>query len=421
MEDPVLKKYHKQGFWIKVIATIAFTLFHIFVTRGDTTALYFTEGINITKLILKDPSNISLLFSPGKDFDSNLLADSFNKGYFKSESNYFVTKLVTIFSFFSFGSYSVINLFFSMISFSGVWRLYKFFYEQYPRLHKQLAIAIIYLPTFAFWSGGILKDPLCTGMLGWFTYSLYRAIIKRESVVKNLLIALIAAYVLALVKSYILASYLPFFLLYIVFAKLKAIKKMASKIILFFSIAIIGVIGIVVVAETAQEFLGALALDKLTESVKTTQENFEGISRIAESSFSLGVEFDGSPLSLMKIAPAAINATLFRPFLWESKKISTLISSLESMAFMLFTLYVMVKAGPFRFFRNIFSDPMIAYCFWFSILFAVFVGATTLNFGTLVRYKIPCLPFYLIALMLILDKRKAKESDTTISVNTALE
>ena len=166
INDPTLKKYHKQGFWIKVIATIAFTLFHIFVTRGDTTTLYYTEGINITKLILKDPANIQLLFSPGQDFDSNLLADSFNKGYFKSESNYFVTILVTVFSFFSFGSYAVINLFFSMISFSGVWRLYKFFYEQYPQLHKQLAIAIIYLPTFVFWSAGILKDPLCTGMLG---------------------------------------------------------------------------------------------------------------------------------------------------------------------------------------------------------------------------------------------------------------
>lgn len=421
MEDPVLKKYHMQGFWIKVLATVAFTLFHVFITRGDTTALYYTEGINITKLIIKDPSNISLLFSPGKDFDSNLLADSFNKGYFKNESNYFVTKLVTLFSFFSFGSYSVINLFFSMISFSGVWRLYKFFYEQYPRLHKQLAIAIIYLPTFVFWSGGVLKDPLCTGMLGWFTYCMYRAIIKKESVIKNIFFALIAAYVLALVKAYILVCYLPFFMLYIVFAKLKTIQRMASRIILLTGIILIGGAGVVMVAETAREFLGDLALDKLSESVKTTQENFEGIASIAESSFSLGVEFDGTPLSLLKIAPAAINATLFRPYLWESKKLSTLLSSIESLAFMLFTLYVLLRAGPFRFFKNIFSDPMIAYCFWFSILFAVFVGATTLNFGTLVRYKIPCLPFYLIALMLILDKKKIKKSDTAVPADTALK
>ncbi len=410
IKDPILKKYHRQGFWIKVFGTIAFTFFHIFSTRGDTTALYYTEGINITKLILKDASNIKWIFSAGKDFDQNLLADSFNKGYFENESNYFITKLVTIFSFFSFGSYSVINLIFSMISFAGVWRLYRFFYEQYPHLHKQLAIAIIYLPTFVFWSSGILKDPLCTGMLGWFTYSFYKVFIKKEKIIKNSCVVIIAAYILILVKPYILFAYLPFFMLYTVFINLRNMKKMISKIILLVSLVVISAAAVFIVAGKIQVILGNLALDKLSESVKTTQNNFKGIADLAESSFSLGVEFDGTPGSLIRIAPAAIVATLYRPFLWESKKISTLLSSLESLAFMLFTLYVIIRAGIFRFVISIFKDPMVMFCFWYSILFAVFVGATTLNFGTLVRYKIPCIPFYLIALILILYKNKKKKT-----------
>ena len=48
------------------------------------------------------------------------------------------------------------------------------------------------------------------------------------------------------------------------------------------------------------------------------------------------------------------------------------------------------------------TDPLIMYCFLFSIVFALFVGASTLNFGTLVRYKIPSMPFYVITLFLIL-------------------
>ena len=139
IEDPVLKKYHRIGFWIKVGGTVAYIIFSVYISRGDSTYLYYPEGINITHLILKDFTNIKLLFISGKNFDNNLLADSFNKGYFASDSNFFVARLVTVFSFISFGSYSVITLIFSMISFSGVWRLYKFFYEQYPHLHKQLA------------------------------------------------------------------------------------------------------------------------------------------------------------------------------------------------------------------------------------------------------------------------------------------
>jgi hypothetical protein len=61
----------------------------------------------------------------------------------------------------------------------------------------------------------------------------------------------------------------------------------------------------------------------------------------ANSNFSLGVEFDGTLISLVKMAPAAIVATLYRPFIWESHKPSTLLSSLESLAIMLLTLKIL--------------------------------------------------------------------------------
>lgn len=408
MDDPILKKYHKQGFWVKVASAIAFTFFYTVITKGDTTVLYYTEGINITKLILKDIRNIKLLFIQGVDFDQNLLANTFNRGYFKNESNYFVTKLVAIFSFFSFGSYAVINLFFSMISFSGVWRLYKFFYEQYPKLHKQFALVILFLPNFIFWSSGILKDPLCTGMLGWLTYSAYCAFKKRTSVIKNITIAVIAAYVLLIVKAYILAAYIPFFALYLVLSRISIMKSVVVKLLALFTVTVIVSITLFFLSGKIENLLGDYALDKITESVKTSQEGFANIADVAESSFSLGADFDGSPASLIHIAPAAVTASLFRPYIWESKKISTLLSALESLAFIIFTLYVLYKAR-LRFFIYIFKDPVIMYCFWYAILFAMFVGAIALNFGTLVRYKIPCIPFYLAALILILNRVKTKK------------
>ena len=78
---------------------------------------------------------------------------------------------------------------------------------------------------------------------------------------------------------------------------------------------------------------------------------------------------------------------------------------------MMLTLSVFYKAGPRNFIGAILKDPVILYCFLFAILFALFVGATTANFGTLVRYKIPCTPFYIIAMFLIQDRtRKLKNS-----------
>jgi hypothetical protein len=85
---------------------------------------------------------------------------------------------------------------------------------------------------------------------------------------------------------------------------------------------------------------------------------------------------------------------------------------------MLFTIYIVFKTGLIKFFKLVSSDPLIMYCFLFSCVFALFVGASTLNFGSLVRYKIPCMPFYLISLFLIYDKVKQRAADKLV-VQTA--
>jgi hypothetical protein len=306
LKDPILRRYHRNAFWLKVFSAFAFIIFSLFLAKLDSTHLYYPEGMNITRLILKDFSNIRLLFIEGKEFDPDLLADTLNRGYFSSESNFFIARLVSVLSFISFGSYSVITLLFSLISFTGVWRLYRFFYEQYPHLHRQLAIAVLYLPNFVFWSSGILKDPLCTGMLGWFTYGMYRIFIRKESILLYSFVSLVSGYILGLVKAYILVSFLPFLLLFIIITKLRRIQATAIRVILFISILIVGGIGVWLVGARLQSEMEELALSKITESVQSTQQNFMRIADLAESSFSLGVEYDGTAAGLFSIARGLI-------------------------------------------------------------------------------------------------------------------
>ena len=45
----------------------------------------------------------------------------------------------------------------------------------------------------------------------------------------------------------------------------------------------------------------------------------------------------------------------------------------------------------------------------FSIFFAFSVGLTTSNFGALVRYKIPAVPFYLSAMLILYHRNKQKD------------
>lgn len=410
-DDPVLRKYHRQGFWIKVFSCFAYCMFVLWISPGDTTGLYHPEGYNIYKLILNDPSNISLILGSAKDFDQALLLNVDNLGYFNEESNFMVTRIVALLSFITFGKFLAINLFFSMISFTGVWRLYRFFYEQYPEMHKQFAIAILYLPTFVFWSSGILKDPLCTGALGWITYALYGMFYKKKNPLIYIPILIFFSYLLIVLKVYIIVSYVPFFALFLLFKNVTLIKNKFAKVIIIGSVLIGTVIGFLNITNAMQKALGNFASAGVSQSIKIYQNNYEAQAGTATSNFSLNVEFDGSAQSLVRLAPAAVIATLFRPYLWESKKLSTLLSSLESLALMLFTIFVLLKVGPKKFISTIINKPIVLYCLMFSTIFALFVGATTLNFGSLVRYKIPAIPFYVIGLFFILyfnNKLKAK-------------
>ncbi len=422
-DNPLLRKYHLYGFWIKIFASLLFILYYSYLTIGDTTVLYQCEGNNLYHLILKNSSNLKYLFKSGKDFDLSLVANHYNKGYFRDESNFMVIRLDAIFSFISFGSYAVINLFFASLAFSGLWKLYLFFYEQYPKLHKQFAISILYFPSLVFWSSGLLKDSLCIAALGWLTYSLYSLLVKKKSLIRNCIIIFIAGYFLGVLKIYILLAYMPFFILFLL---LKNAQRIQFKFFRYLFVPVI--IALTVYSFTSflssyNSELGGYAVEDLTSSISHLNEVIENRTgrEDAASNFSLGETFDGTFKGLIKIAPVAVATTFFRPFIWEAHKISQLMAAIESLILMFFTGYVLLKGGIFNFFKNILTDPLIMYCFLFAVTFGLFIGASTLNFGTLVRYKIPCLPFYTIALFLIYEKAKERSAKKQLERETEIK
>ncbi|MBL7729907.1 MAG: hypothetical protein JNM88_01925, partial [Chitinophagaceae bacterium] len=108
-----------------------------------------------------------------------------------------------------------------------------------------------------------------------------------------------------------------------------------------------------------------------------------------------------NPVSLVL---GSIGATFFRPFIWEVNTPIALFSAIESMLFLILTLIFFVRRGISTYFNTIFGDPKLLMCFVFSIVFAIAVGASTTNFGALSRYKIPCMPFYFVMLLLVYKK-----------------
>jgi hypothetical protein len=121
----------------------------------------------------------------------------------------------------------------------------------------------------------------------------------------------------------------------------------------------------------------------------------------AGSSFDIG-DFDGNWASILALTPMAWLTGLFRPFIWESGGIFGLLSAMESIfilgLFIASTLYF--KKGEKKD-----TNAFISFFITLSII-AVLIGIASGNFGSLVRYRVPLLPFLIYCSVAFLDKEK---------------
>jgi len=78
-----------------------------------------------------------------------------------------------------------------------------------------------------------------------------------------------------------------------------------------------------------------------------------------------------------------------------------MISAFQSLFFLIYTIYTIYKAKIVNLLAYIGSESFVIFGLVFSIFYAFMAGFTSYNFGALDRYKIPALPFYMIALVII--------------------
>jgi hypothetical protein len=135
------------------------------------------------------------------------------------------------------------------------------------------------------------------------------------------------------------------------------------------------------------------AVKEISEDPGSTYELISDISNI-------------NILTILQLTPAAINVTFFRPYPWEAGKLIQMISALESFLLLLFSIWVIIRVGPLKLIGSIFNDRVLLFMLLFAIIFSVAIGIASGNFGALSRYRIPCIPLFIIPLLIILSRRK---------------
>jgi hypothetical protein len=328
--------------------------------------------------------------------------------WYYAPTEYFVVRVAGFFAIFSFCTYAVIGLMFAGLSFTGIWAMYMTFVRIFPLAYQKLALACFFLPSFFFWGSGLMKDSLCVGALGWVFYGFYYAAIEKKNIIFSAILGGLGAYVLISVKIYILLSILPPALLWIFNENSSRIRSAGLRILVKPIFFVFGLIAAYVGATNLTAGDERYDVDKIGERTKINSTYLT--SQVATgSAYNIGT-FDGSIASMIKVAPQAVIVSLFRPFLFEARNPVMLLSALEATLFLYLTVSLFYKTGVIKSLKLISSQPILTFCFIFSIVLAIGVGTNSGNFGTLVRYKIPIMPFYLCSLYIMQYQAKAARS-----------
>lgn len=402
--NPQTRAYFIPGLLIKFLGAVALGLVFQFYYEGGDTFTFHTHGSRwIWKACMEEPGvGFNIFFSQAGKGYSEFYKYVSHIWMYRDEASWFIIRIAAFFDLFTFGTYSATALFFASFAFSGGWALFTSFYKLFPSYHKAIAIAVLFMPSVIIWGSGILKDSITLGALGWVTYFLLEITTHKRVNIKNIALLFFFSWVIFSIKIYILLCFLVAASAFVVFQYGAFIKNPIIKIMAIPFIAItfsgLGYFVLQKVSEDDQRY----SLDKIAKTAAITAYDIRygwGARHGDNSGYDLGIP-DGSISSFISLAPKGIIVTLFRPWPWEARNILMILSAMESMVISYLTLLALFRSKISRAI-SFTQTPIGIFCLSFSLLFAFAVGVSTANFGTLMRYKIPVIPFYMTYIYLI--------------------
>lgn len=294
---------------------------------------------------------------------------------------------------FSFGNYYTHLLFFLMFAFYGLTFIYKAFHRYLPGKKKLLFYIIFLTPSLLCWSSGILKEAPLFLAIG-ITMNILNKIFNKRTVWMHYLVLALCFLFLFHLKFYVALLLIPAITGYL-FILWKRGPHPIVKIFINYSLY----------------FIAAVVWHSINWNwslftvLKWKRRDFLGLAQLenAKSLIETG-NLEDTPFSFILNIPQGFWNTLSRPYVWEVYSPILLPNAIENVLILVFIVLCIVF-GSVKHFK-----PIGYFFLIFSVSLMTIIGMVTPILGSLVRYKIPALPFLLIFFLLFLDIDKLKKS-----------
>ncbi len=387
-------------FILKVGAGVFLGLLYKYYFNGGDTHVYFRNAEIMYGFASEDLGvYFKMLFAvndPALKAYYDQMLDWDNLDYFYNDSHTIV-RLNALMRIFSFGVYNVHVIFFSFLSLIGLTCLYRCFLHFLPRRRNMLLAGVFLVPSVLCWSSGILKEGLLMFGMGVLFYSNLQMIHAGKKYYA--LPAVIAIMVLMFLKVYVLILLFPG-----IVAWLWSVHSPPRLVVLKFCLTYGALVILLLGARWINPNLNAVSVLywKQVNSVKLA-EAMQSRSSIEPPAI------EPSFLSLVLNAPEALFRTFWQPSFAQVHNPFAIMAAAEN-ALMLLAL---ILTAIFYSRPPPGSLQILLVCVFFTASLYILVGFTTATAGSLVRYKMPALPFLafiLISLSGSSRPRKLKES-----------
>ncbi|MDQ3812313.1 MAG: hypothetical protein M3347_00010 [Armatimonadota bacterium] len=383
---------------VKLLACVAYCVTLVFVYGTGDTMIYHTVGINYADMIRADWFNGTTDYLANRPF---FWIDGYPTVRFFSLSG--------LVHFLLFDSFLASSLVFAWMSFMGQLLLYRTFVARYPdpRLRLWWQIGILFFPSLTFWSAGMLKESVGLWALGCAVWGAHSFLLK--SSFRNLCLTVLGLYGLFLFRYQVLPALLVAFIPWLLedTQSIQTARRTAAGMMVRGMICL----GLVMAGLLGMRYMGA-AMDKY--SLEALPDNLA----VQSKGYAIEplVSHDSSWAGMLRAAPAATAATLYRPFVWEASSAVMQAAALESLALIILSLRALFQVFLYpSIVAKAVRTPTFLGCLLFVVVFGLLVGVSTPNLGSLSRYRIPLIPFF--AGMLIIMEYYALEFRAAFSRN----
>lgn len=394
----ISRRFLSGVFLLKILAGTALVAIYTYYYTERSTAdvfKYFDDSEAMFNALRHHPSDyFQMLFGINNDsphFDQYY--NQMNNWYRVYESNLYndshtIIRFNAAVRLFSGGYIGVHTVFMCFIALMGLTALYKVF-SAYIIQHRQaLAIGIFLLPSVLFWGSGVLKEGLLFFAIGTAVFCLEQ-LLSRKGKWWHWPGLFFALALMFICKMYVLIALFPGIIAY-------SWVRLSGNIWVY--VKYLAVIAVCTIAAVNIKLV--LPKDDFLETLSEKQRDFMGLADSMKSGSIIHInKLEPTFKSFALNAPEAFINTLCRPFVWEAKSAFEWAAAIENIFLLAFIIYALIKIDLSRL-----RQPLVPFCITFVVVLFVLSGIATPVVGALVRYKVPAMPFLVIALLLVVKE-----------------